>query len=371
MSKSRFGKHLVLLSLLATGAACSGTLGSDGSFVLQATDDDGGNGSGGSTGSGEFNPATGSGGGFEECAATEEEATFIPVNMFIAVDKSGSMDNDNKWSNAKSAFNAFFTDPEADGLNVALRFWPDQGCEPDSCSTEVCSQPQVPLGSLAESTHEQALISTFNSKSPDGLTPMSAALAGATSWALDQQTANEGKEKTVVILLTDGEPTACDENINNIAQHAANAFNQGEILTFAVGLKGSNEGDMNIVAQAGGTQTGFFIGNGNTEQELIAALKAIQESAVACTFAMPESSDPDSPVDPNKVNVKYTPGDGGEDTNLPQVTNADACGAEGGWYYDDPDDPAIIQLCDSTCNAVQSDEAAKISIVLGCSTITT
>jgi uncharacterized protein YegL len=352
-------------------AACTGGIGDPSTLDDGSSSSGSGSGTGGSSsGAAGFNPGEGGeGGGFEECAGVAEEATFIPVSMFIAVDKSGSMNNDNKWTNVKAAFVSFFTDPGADGLNVALRFWPDSGCEDPYCDINGCSQPQVQLGSLADPNHEQALINTFNSKGPGGMTPMSAALGGACQWAVAHQGQNEGAEKVVVILVTDGAPTACDTNINNIAQHAANAFTAAEILTFAVGLEGSNEAQMNIIAQAGQTAPAFFIGNGNAQAELLAALQAIQQTVVACSFAMPESDDPNNPVDPNQVNITFTPGGGGEPVLISQVASAADCTqANGGWYYDDPGNPSAIFLCESTCNAVQSDQEGKIEIVVGCAT---
>ena len=372
-SSSTWPLSLLLAStaLAITPVACSARGDSEFTDRTQG-DDDGSDGSAadGSDGAGGFNPTGGStgSGGFEECAQASEEATLVPVNMFIAVDKSGSMDDDNKWSNAEAAFVAFFQDPAADSLRVALRFWPDSGCDDDSCSTDTCSQPQVDIGPLSDPAHEQALISAFGSKSPDGLTPMSAALAGACKWAKEYQTAKEGTEKVVVVLVTDGEPTACEEDINSIAAYASEAYASAEVLTFAVGLQGSNESQMDVIAQAGNTQQGFFIGNGNAQADLLAALKAIQQTTVACSFAMPESPDPNAALDPEQVNVTYAGSGGGDAQVIKQVGSQAECGADGGWYYDDPTDPAIIELCESTCDAVQADDGAKIQIVLGCAT---
>ncbi len=359
--------------LVAAMAACTGGIGSQ---LQDGTDDGSGlaSGSGGAgasgTHTGGFDPGSGgAAGGGEQCAGLEVEATVVPVSMFITVDKSGSMGDNNKWNNTRAAFTSFFTDPAADGLNVALRFWPDGTCN-TSCDINGCAQPQVAMGSLADPAHEQALVNLFNSKSPAGMTPMEAALAGAEQFALNYQTTAEAGERIVVILVTDGLPTACSQDINQIASYAANAYAQAEILTFAVGLQGSAEAQMNAIAQAGQTGQGYFIGNGNTEAELIAALQDIQNVAVACTFAMPESPDPNKPVDPNQVNVvfKTDPNDPG--TTIVQVNDESECSvADGGWYYDDPLDPAVIYLCPSTCNAANALEEAQISIQIGCQTI--
>ncbi|MBM4360351.1 MAG: VWA domain-containing protein, partial [Deltaproteobacteria bacterium] len=217
--------------------------------------------------------------------------------------------------------------------------------------------------------HVQQLENTFNSKGPNGLTPMSAALAGATKWAMDQQSMGEGKEKVVVVFLTDGEPTACDLNINNIANIADDAFKKKEVLTFAVGLQGSNMDQMNKIAEGGHTDKAFFIGNGNAQDDLLAALKKIQDSVVSCTYAMPESPDPNQTIDPNQVNITYSPGSGDPGQTLIQVTDESKCGAtDGTWFYDDPINPQAIILCPGTCEKLQADDKAKVKVVLGCAT---
>lgn len=367
------GCFLVLgLGSLLVGA-CNGTIGS--SLDDSLTEDDGTDGAGAGNGGlgGNFNPTggDGTGGGDNSCADLVLEPQTVPVSMFITVDKSGSMGSNNKWNNTRQAFNAFFQDPAADGLNVALRFWPDGNCTQNNCVApgNGCDQPQVAMGSLADPNHEQALTQLFNSKSPGGITPTEAALSGAVEFARNHQMGGEAGEQLVVILVTDGEPTACNQNINVIKGYAEDGFNNDGILTFAVGLAGSNENQMNQIAQSGGTNQGYFIGNNNTQQALLQALKDIQEVAVSCTFAMPESDDPDRPIDPNQVNIIYQSDANDPGSKVPQVAGESACTAQGGWYYDDPNDPAVIYLCDATCDAANASETSKISIEVGCASV--
>jgi hypothetical protein len=366
MAAKRFGGIGALMTC-ALIAAC----GVEKSSELVAGGAGGSDSAGGAPGQGGgagFNPGNGGGGGGENCAEAVADPQNIGVSMFIAVDKSGSMDGDN-WDSAKAAFTAFFQDSAADGMKVALRFWPEGACDEDSCNVAACAQPQVPLGSLADPAHEQALVTLFNATQPDGPTPMSAALAGATLWATNQVGSSEGAERVVVLLVTDGEPNGCEEDINAIAAIAGDAYTTAEVMTFAVGLQGSNEQDMDAIAAAGGTVQGFFIGAANAEAELLAALQAIQQTAVSCTFAMPESSDPSKPVDPQQVNVTYTPPGATDPITILQVSDEAACSAsDGGWYYDDPVSPSIITLCPASCEAVQEGDGAQVKIVLGCAT---
>jgi hypothetical protein len=363
----------LLASLALVSAALSACAPSSTANELQGAGGGAGGAGGHSSGTGDdlgFNPSTSSGsgssGGLEGCATSSEGATQIPVNMFVTVDKSGSMKDNQKWDNAKAAFLAFFQDPDAASLRVALRFWPDSGCDGNTCDVDVCASPAVDVGPLSDAGHVQALVDQFNAHSPGGNTPMSAALGGATKWASSYVGQVESSEKAVVVLVTDGEPNGCDNDVGHIAQEAKDAYDAAGVQTFAVGLAGSNQATMDQIAQGGSTGQGFFIGNGNAKADLIAALKKIQASSVACVYAMPKA-EAGKVIDPKLINVNYTPGAGPEQT-LGQVPDAGACGAKGGWFYDDPSKPSIIKLCPTTCDTVQGDPGAKMAIVLGCAT---
>lgn len=339
----------------------------------------GGNGGGGGLDL-DGSAANGGGGGVispdAACGTSSEEATLVPVNMLVMFDRSGSMNQNNKWPQASSALIAFFQDPGTAGLRIALRFFPhDQpaaGCTNQGCNTNACSQLLVPIGAVTKDpapadAQEAALVSAVQSSAPGngGGTPMFAALGGAEQWATTHAAAHPN-EKVVVVLVTDGLPNGCDENIDNIAALASAARTSHGVLTYAVGLEGSAESQMDTIAVAGGTNKGIFIGSSaNAQAELLAALKAIQGSQVSCEFQMPAPKD-GSTLDPKKVNVNYTPG-GGSTQTLGQVSGAADC-ANGGWYYDNPASPTKITLCPSTCSTVQADKAAKMEILLGCAT---
>jgi hypothetical protein len=293
-------------------------------------------------------------------------------------DRSGSMNDDNKWPQAAAALTAFFQDAGTAGLRVALRFFPDDipvaGCQDSDCNASACSQPLVELGELtADSaptdTQEAALVEAVETSFPDardtGGTPLYAALDGAEQWAAATQ-ASHPDENTVVVLVTDGSPNGCNENISDIAQLAADTLASNGVLTYAVGIEGSNPADMDEIAQAGGTDAGIFIGAGNAEADLLAALDAIRGRSLSCDFPMPQAS-PDRQIDPSLINVNYTPG-GGATVLIGQAASSNAC-AQGGWYYDDPAAPTRIFLCPNTCQVVQADRNASLQIVIGCVTV--
>jgi hypothetical protein len=311
---------------------------------------------------------------FTPCAEKSSSATLVPVSLFFAVDKSGSMgmkasmtSTDTKWNELKAAFTTFFSDPSAASLQVAMRFWPDATCGGPmdmppvamTCDTQACSVPSVNLGLLSDAMHRAALNNAINAITPSNGTPMSAALAGAELWAANRQKMAPG-EKVIVVLVTDGQATACDNNLQNIAKLAGDANKQSGILTYAIGFPGSNEMDMNAIAAAGGTDKGFFLADANTGKDFLAALLKIAGTAAACTLAVPA----DEKLSPKLVRVVYTAG-GTTPNQIGRVDGPMAC-ANGGWYYDNPDKPSSITLCPSTCTQVQKDGKATLEFKMGC-----
>jgi hypothetical protein len=199
-------------------------------------------------------------------------------------------------------------------------------------------------------------------------TPISAALSGALSWAAAQRQAAP-EENAVVVLVTDGQPNGCDNNITNIAALASNALATSDVRTYAIGLTGSRESDMDAIAAAGGTTEGIFISDGATaKQDLLDALAAIRGSVLDCDFDMPKATDGQQ-VDPTKINVNYTPA-GGARMTLGRVSDATSCGAVPGWYYDDPVNPTRILLCPASCNSASVEVDATLEVQLGCVTET-
>jgi len=289
------------------------------------------------------------------------------------MDRSGSMLENQKWANATTALQVFFQDPESAGLSVALRFFPDDkpapGCSAPACNVSACATPLVDAGELNaqpaySDPQQKALVDALKATSPNGQTPMHAALAGAESWAVSHAGSDH---RTAVILLTDGEPQGCDENIDHIASLAADAKTKAGVLTYVIGMAGAKQSQLDQIAKAGGSESAFLIANGTVTTELKAALKKIKTNQIACTFKVPASPDPSTPVDPELVNVTTAAGASATPSVLPRVAGAAEC-AGAAWYYDDPAAPKNIVLCPSACSAAQNNPDTVVSIVLGCAT---
>jgi hypothetical protein len=245
----------------------------------------------------------------------------------------------------------------------------------DSCAASDYAKPAVPIGVLPGSA--AGLIAALNAKSPNGNTPTSAALQGAIDQAKAYAMANP-THKVVAVFATDGMPTECDTNqndINAIAQAGANG--SPSIKTYVIGVFAQNEQSMakpnlDAIAQAGGTNQAFIVtANSNTAQAFLAAMNQIRAASLPCEFFLPK---PDGGIpDYDKVNVTFTAGNKNV-TVVPYVGDPSKCDPQkGGWYYDvDPmkGTPTKVMLCPATCMMVKADSGGQVDIVQGCKTVT-
>jgi hypothetical protein len=359
------GAACVLISAAAaTLVACSG--GSDAS----------GFGAGGGPGSGEpggststppspsgpvpsFGNAPDGGGGGDAtmaCATTSAKAQEVPVYLAFIFDKSGSMADNQKWTTCKAGLESFFSDPKSAGLYASIQFFPLAA----ECSTATYAAPAVPMTALPSAS----FATTIETFSPGGGTPTLPAMEGAIQYAQTQLTMHAGA-KVAVVLATDGEPNDCNSTVADVS--AAAAAVASKIPTYVIGV-GSATGNLDAIALAGGTQKAFVVAVGNPAQtatDFQAALAAIRGSQLACEYQLPQPPAGQT-LDINNVNVEYTPSSG-----APEVFTYDAScsGSSGpGWHYDDPNHPAKIEICPSTCTTIQADAKGSIDILLGCAT---
>lgn len=327
--------------------ACSGTSGSN---------NNGGNGgagnaaaAGGTAGTGggiNTDSGTGGGGGFgAACAADIHDGELVPVDMFVMLDRSGSMDDAGKWSAVSGAFTNFVQLPNLAKLGMGLAFFPTKPAQPppsqpcvddtecgaygpcipfpfpppigcggnnccssqaapdDSCVAPDYAKPVVPIADLPGVGSQ--ITAAIGKESPGGAsTPMSPALEGAIDYA--QGWAQQHTDHvTVVVLATDGEPNNCNPNrIETVAARAEEGLAQNpSIKTFVIGV-GSELTTLNLIAQKGGTDKAIIVTTGNAAQEFLDALDTIRGS-LTCQYQVPvpKTGEPD----PNKVNVGYTP----------------------------------------------------------------
>jgi hypothetical protein len=248
----------------------------------------------------------------------------------------------------------------------------------DNCDANACAQPLVDIGALTADPapmdiQEQNLVNAIMMSAPPDVatlnpnpqTPTSAALQGAVNWSTTYEAAHMD-EKTVIILITDGEPAGCDTNATDIANIAAQAHQNG-IDTYVIGLGGLNSTALDQIAQAGGTMTAFTVSaTADSTTQLLNQLISIRGQALKCNLDVPKSDSAGKQIDPSFINVTYQSGANGTAMPVSLVSGMDKCGTDQGWYFDNPTAPTQIILCPATCDTVSKDSMAQVGIAVGC-----
>jgi hypothetical protein len=301
------------------------------------------------------------------CVAEHAQAEKLPLDLYIMVDRSASMQG-SKWANQSQALKTFFQDPQSDGLYIAMKFFPlNDACSPvdPSCSDSAYAKPLVDWGVLPG--HASNLVSAINGTGPDGcFTPTQEALTGLLEGAKQRQI-SEPLHVVAAVFASDGEPCCddcpCEKNgcIGAIAGQYANG--SPPIKTFAIAADPSAMGVLTSIAQQGGT-TAPFDATGSA-QKFIDALNAIRGSMVACEYKMPVPEA--GTINPKLVQIEFTPSTSNDPVEIPKKNGASDCGNDPGWYYDNDTNPTKIILCPSTCSLVQGDDKGKLDILFGCS----
>lgn len=243
-------------------------------------------------------------------------------------------------------------------------------CQMRECKASDYATPEVPIAPLPG--NKTALETSLNKHTPISDTPTGPALAGAIQHAQAWAKANP-THAVIALLVTDGEPTACQPiAIADIAKLASDArAGTPSIRTYVIGVLGNKESpsNLNAISMAGNGANAFIVNtSADVTKDFLAALTSIRGTALACEYELP----PSVGADYFKVNVKVTNSSG--TTTIPFVGTAAKCDATtGGWYYDT--DPAVtapkrILMCPATCTKFKATTGGKIDIEVGCKTVT-
>jgi hypothetical protein len=321
---------------------------------------------------------------FEECTGVSYEAEGVAADILILVDQSTSMgdwtvsgisselapDELTRWEALTGGLKEFIQSDKAQRLRVGLVYF---GLPPgaddreagfnQSCQPSDYADPDVPIGLVSD--QEADLLNSLDDHFPSNLTPTVPALEGALTYAQEWASENPGRP-TVLVLATDGYPTECEnKSISDLEALAEQFANPGDgearVSTFVVGI--GEVSNLERVAQAGGSNKAFCVGDCPTAvEDLTASLLRVANSSALCEFEMPEA-DAGQTVDPDQLNMVFTPANGGGEIVYRRDSSA-GCGS-GGWYYDDNDDPTKILVCPETCGNFGG---GVVDIVLGCKT---
>jgi hypothetical protein len=355
-----------------------------------------------------------------------EVSVAVPVGLdiYIVFDRSGSMANrpppnngfdgrlaipqdavpgdcpidltnppaqDSKWCFATNALAGFFaTDPGGD-VRAALQFMTPPVPEYLICSAEEenpHASAVVDLALLPASPTDD-LITVLDADAPHSIeiggilteehgTRIEGALNGIAMYTAAKQ---EPARKMIGVLITDGYPTGCEEDIAVLEQISSDHLAATGIPTFIIGMTGANPSDLEALAQnAGAPEHGpefcdaadatchyWTVGDGDPAA-FTAALKAITDAVVIpCEYNIPLPTSGMS-IDPRLVAVTFDDGMGGTPIKVGKVDDQTSCDpADGGWFFDDNDRPTTIQLCQTSCElANESPAEAAVELLYGC-----
>jgi Mg-chelatase subunit ChlD len=307
------------------------------------------------------------------CAAQAYEGEAIPLDIYIMFDQSGSMLNDvgglTRLDAIERATTTFLRDSASAAISVGVGYFGFQPIGQTSCVPDDYASPSV-----AVTLDHESVLRSLAEREPTGETPTGAAIRGACGYAQEWKKANAG-HSVVLLLLTDGEPKApmscssgtCCPTLADAVQAAADCRSADTgIETYVLGV-GPFLDNLQQIAQAGGTDHAYLIGDQDVEQQVLQALDSIRGAAsIPCELKLPEPTGA-AALDYGLVNVAYQDSSCALSTiyNVPSVASCDAGG--GGWYYDDPGSPASIKLCDASCDRVSA-PGGRLAFTVGCET---
>jgi hypothetical protein len=298
-------------SLPGSGGGAGGGGGGVGGVTIPTVVQGGASGEGGGGGSGVAG-TTGTAEG--TCGATTITPNRAPVDIFIVLDRSGSMgysiEDDcycaagvtsggtggmcrnagsgctDRWTAVKNALSQTISANPT--INWGLEFY----TSPTGVDCSVSLSPQIPISATAGAT----ILAQMDTVSPGNHTPTAAAINAATLYV---QTVNDGNSKAI-LLATDGMPNCVGGRVNNdddmpaTTNAVAGAARLG-VPVYVVGM-GPQESITNLdaLAVAGGT-TQYY--PANSAQALSDALATISKIvSTTCEFQTPQSPPDDSKV---------------------------------------------------------------------------
>jgi hypothetical protein len=235
------------------------------------------------------------------------------------------------------------------------------------CNVNDYRTPNVPLGLLPDVAPQIAASLAAQMLGPG--TPTTPALEASLAYAKAEKIARVTRD-VAVVLVTDGEPTQCSSTIaSTVTVVRTYATGSPPVRTYVLGI-GPRVDNLNQLAQAGGTAPARLIESGG-EAELLAAFSAIRDNTITCDYAIPMR--PGETLDYGRVNIQVRVGVNGTLMPIGKVSNAAACGAQGGWFYDQPvppgnPPPTKITLCPATCDPLVLTAGSHLDMLVGCQT---
>ena len=355
MSKAR-AAALAAFAIGTSSLACGSS--KHGSFANPTFGDQSGPGVGNGGAPGTVTPGS-------ACATASGSADAPPLRLVFLFDRSDSMEftpvPNNKWAACTSGLKAFFRDPRSQNLSAALQVFPNAG---DQCSVSLYQNYLVHETPLPDTAGKLGAALDANGPQKSFETPTLPALQGAIGYAQSLQAQMNPGEKIAIVLVTDGDPNACNSTAHAVADEAATVA--ATIPTYVVGI-GELLENLNWIAQSGGTGKAIMVSDEDPAQiaaDFEAAIGLVKNQALGCEYVLPKPPSGET-LDINAVNVNYTPGGGAPQT----LVYSKDCSNPSGWHYDSTSMPGHVEMCPGICDTLKKDTGGgKLDVIFGCKT---
>jgi hypothetical protein len=307
-------------------------------------------------------------------ASAEGKLERQPADIIFAVDNSGSMTLEA--SQVQQNMNVFSSQIVNSGIDVRVVLL----SSPSGASNGICVPAPLGSGSCpGDSKAPSYLHVPLEIGSHDALNKI---ISSYSQWRSMLRT-NASKAFVVVTddNATDGPNNSAAAFINSVNMLDPAMFQPGRwkfhsIFAYtgpgAFGTpcfditfqKAAAEGTVyrELVAQTSGVSGDLCLQNFQPVFNQLAT-SVVTGSQLSCDIPMPTTNA--GVIDPAQVRIEFTPQPGAPAQQINRVNDASQCG-NGGWYYDNFNNPTKLILCPSTCNTVKGFAAARISVLLGC-----
>jgi len=344
--------------------------------------------------------------GGEVCEQGEAPAELVPTNLLFVVDKSGSMNCNappldeecllpikqdeqapSKWESTRAALvgidDAATVDVDERGVLRTLVDTPGLSAGliafPTDSRCAILPRGELTTEMAALDGEQADALATALESVPDGETPLAGAAIRGLDILREQLVSGQLSGHSYLVLMTDGVETCQPDALEDLKGYVTQALEYFDIRTYVIGAPGSAESRalLSEIAKRGGTAAGPDCEHGGevptngdchidlTESmdfsgDLAAVFSSIaNDTQASCDFDVPENAF----VDPSKVNVVFTSGEGEQETFL--MDDRD-CGTEAdGWQYTSEAKEKIV-LCGNACQRVRADFEGSVRVLFRC-----
>lgn len=307
------------------------------------------------------------------CEGAVYEGEAVPLDLYLMFDQSGSMSTvvekstgTTRMEVVRKAVRAFLQDRESIGMGAGIGYFGHQPLGDTTCDVAEYKTPDVGIAALPEA--EQALLDSLAARKPTGETPTGSAIRGACDYVANYRLKSPGRNPAI-LLVTDGEPKAplseevCAPTLDDAVAAAEECFREQNVRVYVLGV-GPLLTNLRVIAEAGGTEKAYLADLDNAQQ-VLDAFRAVRYAAqLPCDLELSESATQGDGVDTSDSTVAYLDTDCAYQA-VSKVSSQNACEGKPGWYFDDPDAPTTIHLCDVTCGDVKS-RGRQLFYSLGC-----